>query len=341
MARNYSFLVAEPDFALREAEAKIINEMGYPTVVEVTNGTEAWAYLRRRSADIVVASWNMPEMSGLALLKVVRSEPEFMSLPFFLVTSEVTKAQVIEAGEAGVSDVLLRPFTPEAFKHKIETFLRPEADPQALAANESYHMGLELMAKESWKDAIDSFQEVLKIYDNAEVHYNLGYIKTAQGHYDEALTHFRRATQINNAFAQAYEKMGECYLKLGRHEEAQAAFEKAAEIYFEKHMDENAEAVLREVLKINPNTLNVYNSLGIIYRRQGLHDEAIDMYKRAMKVSPKDENIHFNLARAFLEIGERLKARNILRQCIRLHPKFVDAQTLLKSVEAQLPPHLR
>ena len=327
-----SFLVAEPDAAVREAEARFLTEMGFTSIAEAQNGAEAWATLKRSGADMVIAAWNMPDMHGLALLKVVRTDPVFYSLPFFLVASELTKSQVIEAGEAGVSDILLRPFSPEQFKKRIQTFTDIHPDSQTEAAQASYQEGIVLMEKGEWESALNSFRRVLSIYENAEIHYNLGYIKTAQGLYEEAIGHFRRATQINNAFAEAYKKMGECLLQLNRQEEAQAALERAAAIYFDKHMDQDAEAVMNQVLKINPHTLNIYNSLGIVYRRTNQHRKAVVMYRKALKVNPNDENIHFNLARAYLEVGEANKAMESLRTCLDINPDQMDAKTLLQSV---------
>ena len=330
--RRSLFLVAEPDSAVREAEARFLREIGFSRIMEASDGAEAWSILKRSGADLVVAAWNMPDMSGLALLKVTRTDPAFYSLPFFLVADELTKSQVIEAGEAGVSDILVRPFSPEQFKKRIQTFTHIHPDAQTEAATRSYQEGLSLMEAGRWEPALNAFRRVLSIYENAEIHYNLGYIKTAQGLYEEAIGHFRRATQINNAFAEAYKKMGECYKRLNRPEEAQAAFEQAAAIYFDKHMDRDAEMVMNEVLKINPDTPNIYNSLGIVYRRTEQHEKAVAMYLKALKVNPDDEHIHFNLARAYLEIGETDRAEQSLKKCLRVNPDQMDARSLLKKL---------
>jgi tetratricopeptide (TPR) repeat protein len=108
------------------------------------------------------------------------------------------------------------------------------------------------MRKGRYEEALTQFKTLLELFESAEVYYNLGYIKTAQGRYEEALIAFRRATQINSAFAKAYQKMGEVYAKMGRKDEAQSCLERAAEIYLEKQMDDSAESALLEALKINP-----------------------------------------------------------------------------------------
>ena len=126
--------------------------------------------------------------------------------------------------------------------------------------------------------------------------------------------------------------MGECYRRLQRPKLAQKHFELAAEIYMERRMDSNAEALLNQVLEINPNTINVYNSLGIIYRRQGRYEMAIKQYQKAMKVNPEAEYIHYNLARIYYETGEYGKAEDILENAIKINPDFTEAQEMLRTI---------
>lgn len=328
-----TFLLADNESALRKAEAGILRDMGYGEILQATDGTQAWSMFKNFDVNFVISAWDMPEMNGLLLLKVIRADVASSTTPVVLVVQEVTKSQVIEAGEAGVTGMLIRPFTPDTFKRKIEEILRVEEDPQSLQVKESFKRGLELMNEGKYEEALAEFKRVLNIYENAEVYYNLGYIKTAQGRYEEAIIAFRRATQINNAFAQAYQKMAEAYVKLGRDMEAQQCLEKAAEIYMEKHMDESAEAVLMEAMKLNPSTINIYNSLGILYRRQGKYEEAIKQYRRALRVNPFDENIHYNLSRVLMAVKDFKGAAEILRKAVELNPDFIEARDTLKSIE--------
>lgn len=331
-----SIVVAEPDEPLRKGLASLLMELGPFTVVEAANGSQAWSLLRRGQGRFLIASWNMPEMSGLALLKVLRADAALADLPVVLMSEEFTKGQVIEAGEAGVSDLLLVPLSPQVLKRKLCTLLELEQDPHILEAERSYQEGLDLMAQERWEEALVAFKRVITIHENPEVYYNMGYIKTAQGRYEEAIQFFRKATQINNAFAKAYEKMGECYLQLSRPRLAEQSFQRAAEIYLEKRMDDNAEHMLLEVLKLNPGTINVFNALGIIYRRQGRYTDALEQYKKALKVSPLDENIYYNMGRIYLEQHLYNEARVILQKAVDLNPGFNEAAEMLRSLELRM-----
>ena len=127
--------------------------------------------------------------------------------------------------------------------------------------------------------------------------------------------------------------MAEVYKKLGRVREAQVTYERAAEIFMDKNMDDNAETIYMKALEINPNTINVYNSLGILYRRQGKLQESVRMYRKALRVSPFDEHIHYNLARVYMAAKEFQNAANTLQAAVKINPDFVEASNLLKSIE--------
>ena len=326
-------LIAEGERPLREGIMKLIQELGYENIMEAVNGSDAWTKLRKYGTDLVIAGWHMPEMNGMALLKIMRTDPAFFAVPFFLVTPNINKNQVIEAGEAGVTDIILLPLTKDTLARKLDMVFESVPDPEFQMAERYFQEGLEFMNQNLWEEALSCFQQVLTVHQNAEVYYNMGYIKTAQGRYEEAIQYFRRATRIKNDFARAHQKMGECYVALDRPKLAQQSFQQAAEIYMEKQMDDHAEEVLKEVLKINPDTINVYNNLGIIYRRQKRYQKAINQYKKAVKVNPTDENIFYNMGRTYFDMEEFDNARVILKKALEINPDFKEATSMIKTIE--------
>ncbi|KIX11541.1 tetratricopeptide repeat protein [Dethiosulfatarculus sandiegensis] len=335
---NGTIILAHSEKTLRQTLRRILRDMGFRTIVEKENGTQAWAHLCTNGGDMIIAGWNMQEMNGLGLLKVARADADFGKIPIILVTRGITKNQVVEAGEAGVSDIVILPLAPKTLQLKLEAIFKSEADPTTRKVEGYYNQGVRYMEQERWQDALGSFQKVLKLHENAEVYYNMGYIKTAQGRYEEAIQYFRRATKINQDFARAYKRMGECYLKLGRKKLAEKSMHHAAEIYMEKQMDDNAEQILQQVLSFNPDTTNVFNSLGIIYRRQGRYQKAIDQYLKALKVNPGDENIYYNLGRIYYETNKYQKAKEVLVKSIELNPSFNEARQMLELIQAETSP---
>ena len=330
---NGAILLVAHSATQRMTDSEILRESGYGDLRVASNGTEAWSVIKTFDIDMVVCDWRLTEMNGLALLKVVRADADHAHIPFLLVLEEATRKQVIEAGSAGVTDILVRPFSRDVFLRKIEKSRRGDEDPRAVESDNLMKQGGELMRQGKLEEALSIFNRVLSTQESAEVYYNLGYIKSVQGRFEEAIAAFRRATRINNTFVRAYRMMGEVFAKMGRPEEAQRCFDQAADIYMERNENDMAEDVYMRALEINPHTMNVYNSLGILYRRQGDLQKAIRMYNKALRVSPLDENIHYNLARVHIAAKEFDQAREVLKKSLGLNPEFEEAAQLLRSID--------
>jgi tetratricopeptide (TPR) repeat protein len=130
--------------------------------------------------------------------------------------------------------------------------------------------------------------------------------------------------------------MGLIYQKMGRGEEAQTSLEKAAEIHLERNQNNEAEEIFNAVLKLRPDTTNVYNSLGIVYRRQGRLEDALAAYEKALKVHQDDEFIHFNAARVHLDMNNPAMAQKHLRLALKINPDFNEAIDLVRATELGL-----
>jgi two-component system, chemotaxis family, chemotaxis protein CheY len=118
----YTGLVAlvVDDFAtMRRILRKILKDLQFQEVIEAENGLEALKVLRSNKIDLIVSDWNMPEMSGLELLKQVRADEQLKDLPFLMVTAEAQKDNIVEAVKAKVSNYVVKPFTPAVLEEKL------------------------------------------------------------------------------------------------------------------------------------------------------------------------------------------------------------------------------
>lgn len=86
---------------------------------EAINGKKAQAMMKRVSFDLILCDWEMPEMSGIELLKWAREQENYQKTPFVMVTSRGDKSNVVEAVQGGVSDYLGKPFSAEQLSAKI------------------------------------------------------------------------------------------------------------------------------------------------------------------------------------------------------------------------------
>jgi two-component system, chemotaxis family, chemotaxis protein CheY len=112
------------DFAtMRRIVKDVLKQIGYNNTVEAGDGSAALDILKKEKVDLIVSDWNMPKMTGLDLLKAVRADDNLKGIPFIMVTAEGQKDNVIEAVKAGVSNYIVKPFTPETFGEKLEKVL--------------------------------------------------------------------------------------------------------------------------------------------------------------------------------------------------------------------------
>ncbi|MBF0338140.1 MAG: chemotaxis response regulator CheY [Magnetococcales bacterium] len=113
-------LVVDDFSTMRRIVKNILKQLGFDKIEEAEDGEQAFNKLKTGGFDFLVTDWNMPNVSGLELLKRVRSDAKLKSMPVLMVTAEAEKEQVVEAVKAGVNNYVIKPFTAEVLKEKIE-----------------------------------------------------------------------------------------------------------------------------------------------------------------------------------------------------------------------------
>jgi two-component system chemotaxis response regulator CheY len=113
-------LVVDDFSTMRRIVKNILRQLGFENILEADDGMSALDVLRSQSVDFIISDWNMPRLSGIELLKAVRTSEEWKDLPFLMVTAEGQKENVIEAVKAKVSNYIVKPFTPETLAEKIK-----------------------------------------------------------------------------------------------------------------------------------------------------------------------------------------------------------------------------
>ncbi len=117
-------LVVDDSSTMRRIIKNTLGRLGHKDVLEAEHGAEAWKLMEENpDIDVLITDWNMPEMNGLELVKKVRSEGKYDDLPIIMVTTEGGKAEVITALKAGVNNYIVKPFTPQVLKEKLEDVL--------------------------------------------------------------------------------------------------------------------------------------------------------------------------------------------------------------------------
>ena len=110
------------DFAtMRRIIKGVLKQRGFSKIVEAQDGSDALDMLKKEPVGLIVSDWNMPKMTGLELLKAVKGDDSLKGIPFVMVTAEGMKENVVEAVKAGVSNYVVKPFTPETFSERIQS----------------------------------------------------------------------------------------------------------------------------------------------------------------------------------------------------------------------------
>lgn len=115
-------LVVDDSPTMRRIVANTLKRIGYSDTEEAENGQEALDKLEGSSFDLIVTDWNMPGMSGLDFIKSVRSDGS-NKLPILMVTTRSEAEDVKEALQAGADSYIVKPFTPQVLKEKIDSIV--------------------------------------------------------------------------------------------------------------------------------------------------------------------------------------------------------------------------
>lgn len=113
-------LIVDDFSTMRRIIRNMLRQLGYNNIVEAEDGAAAFDLLKRETVDFIISDWNMPNMTGLELLKAVRGDDNLKRLPVLLVTAEALKENVAEAVKAGVNNYVVKPFTAEVLQEKID-----------------------------------------------------------------------------------------------------------------------------------------------------------------------------------------------------------------------------
>jgi len=99
-------------------------KIGFTDLISAENGQDALEKMLGNDIDIIITDWNMPEMNGEKFVRELRNDPKYMNKPILMVTTRGMKKDVMKAVDIGVDGYVVKPFTPEVLKKKIDEIIR-------------------------------------------------------------------------------------------------------------------------------------------------------------------------------------------------------------------------
>lgn len=134
-----AILVVDDFDAMRKVTVNQLRQLGAQKILEARNGAEAWKIVQNQPLTLVMSDWNMPVMDGYELLQRVRSNSATRALPFMMITAEGERRRIEQAIAAGVSELVVKPYTSAVLTERVTRALRwrprraeaPPSRPQA------------------------------------------------------------------------------------------------------------------------------------------------------------------------------------------------------------------
>ncbi|HQT26673.1 MAG TPA: chemotaxis response regulator CheY [Burkholderiales bacterium] len=121
---DLKILVVDDFSTMRRIVRNLLKELGFPNVTEAEDGVDALKKLQGGGFEFVVSDWNMPNMTGIDLLRAIRADSALKHLPVLMVTAEAKKENIIEAAKAGASGYIVKPFTAATLDEKLQKIFK-------------------------------------------------------------------------------------------------------------------------------------------------------------------------------------------------------------------------
>ncbi|WP_199171577.1 MULTISPECIES: chemotaxis response regulator CheY [Luteimonas] len=119
MNKNIRILIVDDFSTMRRIVKNLLSDLGFNNTVEAEDGNSALAVMRQDAVELVITDWNMPGMTGIELLRAIRGDAKFRTLPVLMVTAEAKREQIIEAAQSGVNGYIIKPFTAQTLEEKL------------------------------------------------------------------------------------------------------------------------------------------------------------------------------------------------------------------------------
>jgi two-component system chemotaxis response regulator CheY len=244
-----------------------LKSLGFRDAHAEKDGKAALKYLleHRSSIGLIISDWEMPEMTGIELLKLMRANPELTEIPFLMVTSQgsMERMKVVQAAQAQVDQYLLKPFSVSDIKQKVDFLL--ERSRSRREVNKLSTEAAILLEKGSYLAAVALFEEAVSLdphHDGALRGLGDALLK-AKG-IEAAMPFYKRAVEANALSARNYLKLASAYEQVGLLDKAVSLLQSAV-----------------QQIGFNP---ELHFTLGKLYSRKGMVVQAQAEFEKTLEI---------------------------------------------------------
>lgn len=344
--KDIKILIVNDKIDLRNIIRDYLRQDGYSNLTVSENGKSAFRKAKSEKIDMIVADYDIPELSGLDLLKAIRNDNLTSELPFILISSETQQKHVALAAEKKVDAYIVKPFSYQTLSDKVDYLLRKILKPSD--SDIHYRDANRLAGSGLLEEALDKYRQAMEASQNAmaAIHYKVGRIHEQMQMIDTAESDYHEAIAMSDVFVEAHDALGEICLQKGDSADALGYFKRSSEISplnASRQMNlgearystgdfEGAEKAFKLALELDPTKTHLFNHLGISMRRQGKLGEALEYLIRAAEIASDDENLFYNISRVYMDLGDAEEAKKYLNKALGLNPHMEEARVLLDRI---------
>jgi len=327
---DQNLLIVDDQPQMRDMIREMLKKNGYDKLTFAESGKQALRNMTKQSMNLVITDWNMPNMTGVELLKQIKSDPKYFSIPVMMISDERTADKVLYAVEEGTDGFLVKPFSENDLIKNIKLALA-----KSISKNEMEQKVFEmrrLKLSKNYREALELGLEILKISNNQKVALLTCECLYQIEEYDKAIS-MMADTDEENRSSQHSSLLGKIHLGLGQYNQGILALEQAVKMnplnhdrkldlagaYFATGRSEDAEKLIQGIVNSKPTDLNLIG-IAQIYLDQNQIDKAGDYLKQT--VDPIKESVHvFNNYAVALRRANRMEdATNIYLKCLKIDP---------------------
>jgi two-component system, chemotaxis family, chemotaxis protein CheY len=326
---NDESLLAVDDLPqMRDMLRVMLRKNGYVNLNMAESGKQALKHIAQKPIDLVITDWNMPNMTGIELLKHIKGDPQLYTMPVMMLSDERASDKVLYAVEEGADGFLVKPFSENDLIKNIKLALAKSASTDAMKEKISEMRRLKL--SKNYREALELGFEILKSTNNQRVALMTCECLYQVEEYDKAIAMIADTDEKSRS-SQHSNLLGKIHLSLGQYDQGILALEQAVRMnplnyerkidlagaYFAAGRKEEAERVILSILNARPTDLELV-SIAQIYLDQDQMDKAGDCLKQT--VDPIKETVPvFNNYAVALRRADRLEdATDIYLKCLKI-----------------------
>jgi two-component system, chemotaxis family, chemotaxis protein CheY len=328
---DQNLLIVDDLPQMREMIRVMLKKNGFDSLTVAESGKQALRSMARHPVNLVITDWNMPNMTGIELLKQIKGDPKLFSIPVIMISDERAADKVLYAVEEGTDGFLVKPFSENDLIKNIKLALAKNSSKSELEQKVFEMRRLKLSKK--YREALDLGFEILKeSANNQRVALMTCECLYQVEEYDQAIS-MMADTDEEKRSSQQQNLLGKIHLSLGQYSQGIIALEQAVKMnplnhdrkidlvgaYFATGRAEEAEKVIQGIVNSKPTDL-ILVAIAQIYLDQDQMDKAGDYLKQT--VDPIKESVHvFNNYAVALRRANRMEdATEIYLKCLKIDP---------------------